>query len=263
MAFTAKNAYKFFDSLANSATGKPLVNYFVQPFLTGTLTPALKWLDELAEYGAGQDTADTVTSDTGYFEFYVKPEFYDIRFYARYSDYQNDVNPVVRLTNILVDGVADAGTITETIVISTGQTVFTGLPIFIQNSGSLTIYVNGVYQESTSYVETSNQSVTFDTEIPAGYEVVFKIGKFSDVNGTAITNYPTIINQTCTSADVNYTIVSDSVFTQIRKIDATGYKVIISPIAGTQFADGSTTYQLTVQNEFVTFMRVGNYMYTV
>lgn len=105
MTLTAKAAYKYFNFIADTSTGKPLVGYYVQIFNAGTNTPSDTWTDDTATIPAG----DNITSDTnGYFETYLAPDFYDLKVYGNETDYLANTNPTIIIENILHDGFTTA-----------------------------------------------------------------------------------------------------------------------------------------------------------
>ena len=104
MTITAKAAYKYYNTLANSSTGKPLGGYYVQVFYNSDYSIAPRYSDDTATTEIG---TYTTTNSNGYFDFYLKPDYYNIRFYATYSDYVGNINYSLELTGIVHDGFTD------------------------------------------------------------------------------------------------------------------------------------------------------------
>lgn len=79
----------------------------------------------------------------------------------------NDVNGYVY-------GTSPATKNRASLVAPDGQTVFTVPFTFVVGSLDLTIYINGVYQIlNTSYIENSNNTVTFSAAVPVTAVVEF------------------------------------------------------------------------------------------
>ena len=101
MTLIAKAAYKYYNTLASNASGKPLIGYYVKFFLADDDSVATRYTDETA---LNEQTAPVVTDANGYFDTFVKPDYYNIRFYATEADYVANANVVLLLEDILHDG---------------------------------------------------------------------------------------------------------------------------------------------------------------
>lgn len=93
----------------------------------------------------------------------------------------NDVLNVqnVRTSNLYINGslaslgeIQAAGKQVKTYTATAGQTLFTGINAFTQGTASLDVYINGVYQDNSTYAETSTTSITFSEGLDVGDYVV-------------------------------------------------------------------------------------------
>ena len=101
MTVYAKPAYKYYNTLASTSTGKPLSGYFVKFFYYPSDAVSPKYTDDTATV---EELTATTTDSNGLFSTFLKPNYYNIRFYRSASDYAEDTNPLITLTEVPHDG---------------------------------------------------------------------------------------------------------------------------------------------------------------
>ncbi len=102
---------------------------------------------------------------------------------------------ITRTSQLYINGtLATTGALTasnktvHTATATAGQTLFTGLPTYVQGTNTLDVYVNGVHQSPASWTETSTTSITFSEGLEAGDAVVIVLTGFTELNTVSASN---------------------------------------------------------------------------
>ena len=122
-----------------------------------------------------------------------------------------------------------------------GQTLFTGVSNYVPGAGQLRIFIDGVRQFPSEYVETSSTSFTLNVSLPAGVKVFAEIDAYTGVEipASTITFSPvgdieaTNVQLAITELDVEKAPIASPTFTGTVTIPAgasiSGYAPIESP----------------------------------
>lgn len=98
-----------------------------------------------------------------------------------------------------MDGGGTVAPLRDEFTATAGQTVFTTSQPYDMFQNRLSVYVDGVFQPSTAYSETSSTSITFNEGIEAGLKVVIQyfaqVPSLASDLQTTVNNHTTVIGQ--------------------------------------------------------------------
>ena len=125
---------------------------------------------------------------------------------------------------------------------SGGQTVFTS-PSYTQGANQVSVFVNGVKQYNTDYIETSNTSITLSNAATVGDNVLIEVNGYA--GNPLLINTPNIIDDNISNI-VLYPLMSPSTSGSLSLVNTSSADFTFNPstnvlfVPKLQFADGTT-----------------------
>lgn len=59
------------------------------------------------------------------------------------------------------------------VIATSNQTVFSSLPVYVLSTSAISIYINGIYQDPSTFTETNNTTITLSSGVSSGWVISF------------------------------------------------------------------------------------------
>lgn len=160
-----------------AASGAPLTGGKLYTYAAGTSSPLSTYSDKA---GVTPNTNPVILDARGEASIFWGP--------AGYKAVLKDVNDVLIWTQDNLFAVQDSSSMTfaqELITAVEGQTIFNLNISYINGSGSIAVYCNGLRLPTTDYMETSSTRVTMNVAATLGDEFLFVVGTLTATTSNA------------------------------------------------------------------------------